>query len=373
MILYDKIVGSSQNSSGKVAGLAAPVQIEEPVPYCPPDVPWWKIWDPNWNISCLFPQKQATPTTLSPTQTPLPSGTKTYIPTSPVVPSQVTATAGNTIELGPPLTVNKSSIPGVAGSYGGVEVEQFYDLLKSDKKGWWYALGDFTFEDFNGLLLQHESSGKPLVAYGLEQLSFENIVKLKMDFEPKPYGSLNAIVAAQQLYVGGWNPPYCPSGKACTNGAYNFWAAYSQSAQRQIDLFVRGDKPVDGVNQGYSGYFGAFGNPGATPTHTVEDIMMEARALGHAMLYPENLNMDRWNALSQCGNTPDQVNFLLQLSGNDPAFADLHQGVFYPSGYKDTGLYFFTTDGNGIWSSVDFWRYHLSQMGYATPTATPKP
>jgi len=55
----------------------------------------------------------------------------------------------------------------------------------------------------------------------------------------------------------------------------------------------------------------------------------------------------------------------------DPNFYGLKPDIFYPGGYGNTGLYYFTTDGNGIWTSRNFWKYHLAELGYTTPTPTP--
>jgi hypothetical protein len=85
------------------------------------------------------------------------------------------------------------------------------------------------------------------------------------------------------------------------------------------------------------------------------------------MLYPESLNPDRWNAMSQCGsNLYAEVDFLKGLPGKNPLYEDLQPGVFYPGGFGDTGLYYYTSDGS-IWSSTEFWRVHLAEIGYKAP------
>ena len=266
--------------------------------------------------------------------------TPTLIPTSTQTPTQTV----NAVE--PPLTTEHSDYPGTL-PYAGSEVKRFCEKLESEKSGWWYSLGDFTFVDCNGLLLTHESAGT-------------NVDKNRSN---DIYAQLNTIVVAQQLYVGGWVDPYCPSGSFCFNGPYNFWAAYSQSARRLIDLYVRGDKPI----LDYNGY------DSSKPPDNPVDYMLSVRALGNAMLYPESLEPDRWNALSQCGNDTEGtiIDYLLKLPLVDPSYANLKPDTFYPGGYGNTGLYYFTKDGNGIWSSVFFWKYHLAELGYTAPTPPP--
>ncbi len=332
-------------------------------------------FDANWNAmlaatqaSSVIQPDQSDARHLKARETPTPpprSGKNTASglilkPTStPIYPATPTQTA-NAVE--PPLTTEHSNYPRTL-PYAGSEVKQFCEKLESEKSGWWYSLGDFTFEDCNGLFLLHENAGRPLVNYDLNLLTLESLEALgkKPSDYLLPYGSLNASVAAQQLYIGGWSPPYCPSGSFCVNGAFNFWAAYSQSVHGLIDQYVRGNKPIEE----YFGY-GDWGL-GRNPNHSPLNVMIDARALGNAMLYPKSLNPDRWNAMSQCGsNLDDVVRFLMSLPSDDSRFADLQPGVYYPNGYGDTGLYYFTSDGS-IWSSTEFWRVHLADMGYKGP------
>ncbi|HTX92920.1 MAG TPA: hypothetical protein VMC09_17040 [Anaerolineales bacterium] len=173
-----------------------------------------------------------------------------------VIPTWVTPTQTRIVVEEPQLTNPKSSKPGPFDlPYGGTEVKQFYDELNADQNGWWYSQGTFTNEDFNGLLLIHESSGAVILP------------GQKSPVKPI-YGTLNAIVGAQQLYIGGWKPPYCPSETFCSNGAFNFWAAYSESTWKQLNLYIRGDKSI----QDYTGFDVVVNNPLI--------YMQNARALG---------------------------------------------------------------------------------------------
>ncbi len=93
----------------------------------------------------------------------------------------------------------------------GAKIKRLYDTMKAATSGWWYANGDFTVKEFSGLLTMHEAAG--------------------IEFYMSP---LDVIVAAQQLFVGGWNPSYCSSISVCYNGAFNFWGAFSESANKLV-------------------------------------------------------------------------------------------------------------------------------------------
>lgn len=109
------------------------------------------------------------------------------------------------------------TLPGELGYYGGSEVQQVYQLLAATP-GWWQAEGELTPEQFTGLLILHEAS---LLGPRAELLITE--------------------VVARHLWAGGrgGNAPYCPS-SPCLNGAFNFWARYSQSAHHLVDAYVNG-------------------------------------------------------------------------------------------------------------------------------------
>jgi hypothetical protein len=72
-----------------------------------------------------------------------------------------------------------------------------------DTPGWWnnYGASTFTTADFLGIWLLGESS------YYEKHLSIQS------------------IVYAQMLYIGGFNSAYCISGATCVNGVFNFIAA----------------------------------------------------------------------------------------------------------------------------------------------------
>lgn len=201
------------------------------------------------------------------------------------------------------------------GGYGGDEIMQLYYLMKSDTDAWWYDDGDFTFEEFNGLLAIHEGAGNEL------------------------YANLWAIMSAQQLYVGGFNDPYCQSGP-CMNGTFNFWAAYSGSSWMLVNMYVKGDKDI----KDYVGY-------GGRGISSPADTMKQARILGNSILHPKVLDPRRNDSLSNCGNDPSLVTKLLNtlITSQD----DIKPNTFYPGGNQ--GIYYYTQNGYGVWYSVNGW------------------
>jgi RHS repeat-associated protein len=193
--------------------------------------------------------------------------------------------------------------------YSGDEFMSLYLIMKSATDAWWYSGGDFTFAMFCGLLLMHEGAGNDM------------------------FTNLNAIAAAQQLYVGGWNDPYSPNGYSI-KGACNYWAGFSQSAHIMVDLYIRGDQDI-------SEYTG-FGMRGlADPAGE----MAKAKAYGNTMLYSA-IDPRRNDALSDYGSR-------LETWVDDLKNKGLKPNTYYPGGNQ--GIYYFTDRDNGasVWYSVN--------------------
>jgi RHS repeat-associated protein len=223
----------------------------------------------------------------------------------------------NIHQFEPLLSLKHSNIPGVL-PYSGSEYMQLYYLMRSATDAWWYHDGDFTFAEFNGLLIMYEGAGFDL---------FMGYV---------------ATAISQQLYIGADYDPYCSSGP-CMNGVFNFWAAYNQSPRELINKYVRGNEDIRNF-RGYGG-LGA-SNP--------EKTMELAAKHGNGMLYPESLDPDRYNALSKWGNNDEFVVDLLN--------AGLEPRKYYSGGVK--GIYFFTdiTEGAVIFYSVYYKLYWPGEM-----------
>jgi hypothetical protein len=174
-------------------------------------------------------------------------------------------------------------------------------MMAAATTGWWQAGGAFTLETFVGLMLMHEAAGN------VEWLT------------------LIAQATAQQLYVGGNRPAYCPSGP-CVNGVFNFLAAYSESVHRLVDRYIRGGLSI--LN--YLGY-GGLGRKGASE---IQQRLGEATLAGHQALHPKTLNPDRYNAPTDWGNFGD-INIALTDKGastgtrRDQVVYRSADGVFY--------------------------------------------
>jgi len=183
--------------------------------------------------------------------------------------------------------------------------------MKACTDCWWYTSGRFTLAEFFGLLIMHESSG-----------NYNWMI-------------FTAIAHAQQLYIGSNNSPYSPDGFS-ENGAFNNWAAYSQVAgETFIDPYVRGGVDI----REYAGY-------GRDPAR----VMTEAAKAGTAMLYPTNLNPDKYNALSQYSSKQKTLVADLKDTGLKPY-------TYYEGGNQ--GIYYFTdvNDGAAIWYAMSWKKY----------------
>jgi len=165
--------------------------------------------------------------------------------------------------------------------YGGVEVKALFDMMMGATSGWWHTGGSFNLETFVGLMIMHEAAG---------QAEFATWI---------------ATAVAQQLYVGGNRPPYCPSG-TCVNGLFNFLAAYSESVHRLIDSYVRGAISI----MKYSGY-GGFARLGEAE---IQRRLGEAATWGNQALHPASLIPDRYYAPTDWGNF-SKINIALTDKG----------------------------------------------------------
>src|SRR5574337_934433 len=155
--------------------------------------------------------------------------------------------------------------------------------MKGSACGWWNAEtdGQLTFEEFNGLWIIEEGAG--------QRMPEEWVAK----------------AAAQQLYVGASWPPYCPGGVgSCFNGAFNFWAAYSEIVHDQIWAYIRGTTPIE--------QYTAYGyDPGVFPKGgEAIRIMDRAQELGYQMLYPTTLDPVRNHGPSIWGNRNAWTQFI---------------------------------------------------------------
>jgi hypothetical protein len=206
------------------------------------------------------------------------------------------------------------------GPYGGNEVMELYNLMKGYTDGWWHKHPDykFTFEVFIGLMIIHEGAGL------------------------KDYESLVREVVSQQLYVGGWNEPYCSIGQCSDNAAANQWAAQSQSIHGLVDTYVRMDRDI----KEYYGY-------GDRARNQPNDQVKIAHQLGNDALHPTTLNYDRYNALSVCGNFEydwvKKINAAATVPDNE---MKRYAYKLYTDGYPRS-IYYFTTDTATVYASVN--------------------
>ena len=271
-------------------------------------------------IKVTATQVQDSPTATLVLQTPTSTATLTVTPLAPlneIVPCDLTVGEG----------VHERTLP-----YGGNEVMALYNLMKDDHDGWWHKHPQykFTFEVFIGLMIIHEGAGYSVT----EELVRE--------------------VVSQQLYVGGWNPPYCSIGQCSENAAANQWAAQSQSIHGLVDAYVR----LKGDIKEYYGYGDRARNK---PNEQIEI----AQGLGHDALHPTTLNYDRYNALSVCGNFEyDWVKKINAAASKPDNEMKRYVKKLYTDGYPRS-IYYFTgvDDFATVYASVNqanCWQHELS-------------
>jgi hypothetical protein len=198
--------------------------------------------------------------------------------------------------------------------YGGADVKALFDMMVAETSGWWYSKGTFALEGFLGLMLLHEAAG-----------NLEWLTQI-------------AQATAQQLYVGGNKPAYCPAGP-CVNGVFNFLAAYSESVHRLVDTYVRGGTSI----LKYQGY-GRFALEGASK---IQQRLGAATTAGTQALHPKTLNLDRYNAPTDWGNFP-AVNAVLNI--NNAQVGTGRDQIYYRS--PDKIVYVQTTRQNNYWNGV---------------------
>jgi hypothetical protein len=206
--------------------------------------------------------------------------------------------------------------------YGGDQVMELYLLMKRDTAGWWYADGDFTLEDFIGILLMAEGGGNGPYT---EQFLTNDIT-----------------AGAQSLYVGGDNDAYCPSMPCGANGVFNYLAATSGSTWKLLDTFVLGKTSISKFAATYRRE-----DPETGAIESYSDYMTRAAGYGNRMLNPSSLARQRETALSKYGNFPDRTVKALEVTGLEPF-------TFYAEG--PGGIYYFTdwldpNDPEAIWYS----------------------
>jgi RHS repeat-associated protein len=103
---------------------------------------------------------------------------------------------------------NASGGPSPLLTPGGAEIEKIYQRFR-DTCGWWNenCKSEFTYEQFIGLYILYESN--------------IDVPKSRID----ELTVALATITAQNLYVGGFNPPYCSVGGQCANAVFNFIGA----------------------------------------------------------------------------------------------------------------------------------------------------
>jgi hypothetical protein len=89
-------------------------------------------------------------------------------------------------------------------AFGGAEVYSLF-IQYRDTCGWWNndCTTEFGIDEFLGLWILFEANGNPEIA------------------------SVISTIIAQNLYVGGYNPPPCQNQQTCFNAVFNFIGAYS--------------------------------------------------------------------------------------------------------------------------------------------------
>jgi hypothetical protein len=239
----------------------------------------------------------------------------------------------------PELTTNKSQ------KYGGEDMKELFDLMKSKKGAWWYDDGNFTYDEFIGLIMIHEAN-ITLPELGRELSDRDKII-----------GEMTCQAFAQQLYVGGWLPAYSPSGIS-NNGPLNMLAGYSQCAHEQIDKFIAGDLAIEE-------YFGLKNvlHPNeklmnsSTEQMRIQQYMNIAREFGRQVLYPNSVNFDRYNALTNFGAEPLTTEKVNSIKAKAKALnIDIEPDTFYSNG--NNGIFYFSKDGDLLFESVNgdiFW------------------
>jgi RHS repeat-associated protein len=201
--------------------------------------------------------------------------------------------------------------------YGGEEVKALYEQMKACISCWWYADGDFTLEKFLGLMIMHEAAGAASSANWI------------------------AKAIAQQLYVGGNPPAYCPSG-LCVNGVFNFLAAYSESVHNLVDRFVRGTGPITKYF-GYGQFARKSNETSNERTVRIKAKLTEATQWGNQALHPSVLNPSRYYAPTDWGNF-DSVN--RALTADNAQIGPNRNQILYRLG----PFYVQTTLQNNYWN-----------------------
>ncbi len=150
---------------------------------------------------------------------------------------------------------------------GGAEVYAIYRQFQTTC-GWWNDYCNTTFEirEFVGMWAMFESNGNAEVA------------------------GVIATIIAQNLYIGGNNPPACPGG-SCFNGIFNFMGAYSKGVGRVF----KGPNNKS-VQQGCTDYPSVWHGPVALRTTLFN---LGDKALSRSSLDP---TWDRWTGPSNWGN-----------------------------------------------------------------------
>jgi len=224
--------------------------------------------------------------------------------------------------------------PDLLMTYGGNQFAELYDLMKSATDTWWNQGGNFTFEQFVGLLLMQEGAGNYL------------------------FSMLDAFAGAQQLYVGGGAKgaygPYCPA-EPCHNGVFNYWAAFSQSSRNLVNIYVKGHADISTLP--------VYG--GRDPARVLRD----ATDYGSAMLHPKHqdftttmqpishvtwdLDSNQNSGLSDYGNDYYALVASLKSSGNGflpyTYYPGGKQGIYYFTDTDDRAAVWFSANGSQTW------------------------
>ena len=171
------------------------------------------------------------------------------------------------------------------------------------------------------------------------------------------YSMLDAFAGAQQIYVGGGAKgalgPYCPSGY-CINGVLNYFAAFSQSARKLVDEYVRKGTAISN----YTGF-------GSRAIDDPARVISESELYGSTMLHPKptkiyapNQNVEvSWtmdsnpmSGLSDYGN--DYQDLVVELNKNG-----LAANTYYPGGYMGVYYYIGKKGHYSVWFSASGAQY----------------
>jgi hypothetical protein len=202
------------------------------------------------------------------------------------------------IRLKPDLTRRgKLNQYGSPNAYGGEEVRALFELMAAE-----FNLSE---DQFHGYLIMHEAwkAGANLE----EQRALERLI---------------ATLVRNQLFIGGYRNPYCPTGP-CENGAFNFWAAYSETAHRLIDKYVRNEKPISL----YSGPPSHYGQE-----MTIDERLFNATLLGRSIHNPYLVSPGGpGNVPTEWGNYPEWSSALRESQISERQYVSTWHGsiVFY--------------------------------------------